>query len=55
MEFFNKTVMITGAGVGIGKAAAILFAEKGANVVALDTNEESLKNLQIEIGKKFCV
>lgn len=53
MEFSNKTVMITGAGVGIGRAAAILFAERGANVVALDTNEVTLNNLQSEIGRNI--
>jgi len=33
MELKNKTVIITGASSGIGAAAAILFAEEGANVV----------------------
>ena len=53
MEFADKTVMITGAGVGIGRAAALLFAEKGANVVALDMNEKSLNGLKEEIGKNI--
>ena len=29
----NKTVLITGASKGIGAATAILFAQKGYNVV----------------------
>ena len=33
MELKNKTIIITGASSGIGAAAAILFAENGANVV----------------------
>jgi len=33
MQLHNKTVIITGANSGIGAAAAILFAEEGANVV----------------------
>ena len=33
MRFKNKTVVITGSGAGIGKAAAIQFAQEGANVV----------------------
>lgn len=32
MDFKNKKVLITGASRGIGKATAIAFAEKGANV-----------------------
>jgi NAD(P)-dependent dehydrogenase (short-subunit alcohol dehydrogenase family) len=36
MEFLNKTVVITGAGKGIGKGIALLYAEKGANVVVAD-------------------
>jgi len=36
MDFINKTVVITGAGNGIGKGIAIHYAEKGANVVVAD-------------------
>ncbi|MGI5852018.1 MAG: SDR family NAD(P)-dependent oxidoreductase, partial [Caldicoprobacterales bacterium] len=36
MDFSNKTVIITGAGNGIGKGIALLYAEKGANVVIAD-------------------
>lgn len=32
MRFVNKVVLITGAGVGIGRAAAIKFAKEGAKV-----------------------
>ncbi|NMA65262.1 MAG: glucose 1-dehydrogenase [Clostridiaceae bacterium] len=39
MDFLNKTVVITGAGNGIGKGIALLYAEKGANVVAADLDE----------------
>ena len=35
----EKTAVITGAGSGIGQAAAMLFAAYGANVVAADISE----------------
>src|SRR5215203_2173371 len=35
----NKTVIITGAASGIGKAAALLFAKQGANVIVSDIQE----------------
>lgn len=39
MDFSNKTVIVTGAGQGIGKGIALLYAEKGANVVIADIDE----------------
>jgi NAD(P)-dependent dehydrogenase (short-subunit alcohol dehydrogenase family) len=35
----GKVAMITGAGAGIGRAAALLFAREGAKVVVADFNE----------------
>ena len=35
----GKTALITGAGVGIGRATALLFAREGAEVVVADLNE----------------
>ena len=40
LDFKNKNVVITGGGSGIGKAAAILFAQQGADVHIIDINEE---------------
>lgn len=40
MSFTGKSVLITGAGSGIGKAAAMAFAESGAKVAVSDVNEE---------------
>lgn len=47
--FKNKTVLITGAAVGIGKACAIRFAESGANVVLVDVNDVALKKTEQDI------
>lgn len=38
----NKTGVITGAGSGIGRAAAILFARHGARLALLDCSKEGL-------------
>lgn len=41
MEFQGQTVVVTGAGSGIGRGAALRFAEEGASVVILDFNYET--------------
>ncbi len=41
----NKTVIVTGAGSGIGYAIAALFAKQGAKVAALDLNAEALQGI----------
>ena len=46
----NKTVIVTGASTGIGKAIAKLFIEKGNNVVMNSANEENLKVTYEEFG-----
>ncbi|MBF2083389.1 glucose 1-dehydrogenase [Thermoleptolyngbya sp. C42_A2020_037] len=38
MRLSNKVALITGAGSGIGRESAILFAKEGAQVVACDVN-----------------
>ncbi|MDL2312287.1 SDR family oxidoreductase [Bacteroidales bacterium OttesenSCG-928-B11] len=47
----NKVSIITGAGAGMGRAMALLFASEGSKVIATDINEKNLNSLQEEIGK----
>ena len=49
MEFQNKTVIITGAAVGIGKATAVEFAKNGATVCIVDVDAEGLDAVAGEI------
>jgi len=51
MRLENKVVIITGAGSGIGKEAALLFAKEGAKVVVADVNEKSGNETVAEIKK----
>lgn len=46
----NKTVFITGATSGIGRATAVLLAGKGCRIVACGRRAERLKELQQELG-----
>src|ERR1700686_3489019 len=41
--FAGKTIIITGAGSGIGRATSLIFAREGANVVCADINESAVK------------
>ena len=45
----QKTAVVTGAGSGIGKAIAILFAKQGAHVEVLDVNEAQASSVVSEI------
>ena len=45
MELKDKTIIITGASSGIGAAAALLFAARGANVVLAARREAELKTI----------
>ena len=57
--FVGKSVIITGAASGIGKAAALIFAREGANVVCADLNENGAKKtadiVNAHAGKAFAV
>jgi len=51
MRLENKVVIITGAGSGIGKETALLFAKEGARVVVADVNEKGGNETVAEIKK----
>ena len=40
MRLKDKVCLITGAGSGMGRASALLFAREGARIVALDVDEQ---------------
>jgi len=42
MRLEGKTALITGAGSGMGRVAAVLFAKEGADVIATDISHEGL-------------
>lgn len=39
MRFVDQSIIVTGAGSGIGRSAALLFAQEGARVVVADVSE----------------
>lgn len=48
MCFSGKSVLITGAAAGIGRATAITFAQKGAKLVIVDANSEYLEKVKMK-------
>jgi NADP-dependent 3-hydroxy acid dehydrogenase YdfG len=49
-EFSGKTVIITGAGKGIGRACAQLMAARGARVIAMARTQADLDGLAADCG-----
>ncbi|MEH6568379.1 MAG: YciK family oxidoreductase [Halioglobus sp.] len=49
MALSGKTVLITGAGAGIGRAAALSYASHGATVILLGRTVEKLESVYDEI------
>ena len=50
-DFRDKSVLVTGAASGIGRATALAFAAEGANLIIADINEEGLKSTAKEIER----
>lgn len=49
MSLKNRTALVTGAGQGIGKACAEVFAAKGARLILLDKNKKTLPHVVREL------
>ena len=49
MNFSNRTAIITGAAVGIGRATSLVLAKEGVKLVIVDTSENGLKKVKEEI------
>jgi 3-oxoacyl-[acyl-carrier protein] reductase len=49
--FAGKTILITGAASGIGRAAGLIFAREGANVVCADLNEKGAREVAAEVKR----
>ncbi len=50
MKLANKVAIITGAASGMGKCAALLFAQEGAKIAAADVSEGALKDTVDQIA-----
>src|SRR5689334_3348426 len=49
-EFTGKIVWVTGAGTGIGKAGALMFAREGASVALLGRRRDKLEEVASTIA-----
>jgi NAD(P)-dependent dehydrogenase (short-subunit alcohol dehydrogenase family) len=54
MSLVGRTALITGAGQGIGRACAEVFAERGASLVLLDKNRRTLPHVAETLAGRGC-
>jgi glucose 1-dehydrogenase len=58
-RFIDQTIIVTGAGSGIGRACSLRFGKEGASVVVADINESAGRSTAEEVlsrgGKAFFV
>ena len=50
-DFQDQTVLVTGAGNGMGAATAVLLAQRGANVVIVGRREKPLPEVEKVISR----
>ncbi|NYE93870.1 hypothetical protein FHU41_000091 [Psychromicrobium silvestre] len=55
MDYYSKTILITGASSGIGESYAEKFASLGANLILVARSEDSLKKLAAKLSEKHKV
>jgi 3-oxoacyl-[acyl-carrier protein] reductase len=53
ITFEGRTVLVTGAGHGFGRAITLAFADRGAHVIACDINKDSLEETRF-LGNGRC-
>ena len=53
LKLTNKTVLITGAAMGIGRAIAWRYAEAGATLQLVDRDADALQQTATELREQF--